>query len=132
MLKQQKKLMRQKVLSKALLTRDQLLRESAAVFKILSTLPCYQRAARISVYLSMEKSNTVSCAEVNTDLIVKDLIGGGGDKSVFVPRCFKTPVIHMKMLKLKSMHDWINMPLNSFGIKEPVDIDDREDGKNLN
>lgn len=72
-------------------------------------------AKRVSLYLSMEK-------EVHTNLLVENALSEG--KECFIPFCHAG---HMKMLKLKDFEDLNTLPKNSWGIKEPKQVDGRDD-----
>jgi 5-formyltetrahydrofolate cyclo-ligase len=85
--------------------------QSFSITKHLITLPEYLSSNSVSIFLSMQ-------GEVNTSYILIDLFNRG--KSVFIPKCDGKI---MKMVELKSMHDFKTLPLNSWGIPEPLDND---------
>ncbi|KAK6337723.1 hypothetical protein TWF696_001204 [Orbilia brochopaga] len=96
--------------------------QSRIVFKLLSQLPQYQQARRISVYLSMPTG------EIDTVPIVEDAFKQG--KQVFIPFTHKAvpatssdeepkPSI-MDMVSLHSLEDYQGLKRNSWGIPTPT------------
>ena len=91
---------------------------ASAVTKSILSLPEYQRARSLSVYLSMPKG------EISTSLIVKDALRRG--KHVFVPYVHKvaqavpeSPGSVMDMVSLHSLEDYETLEHDSWGIPTP-------------
>jgi 5-formyltetrahydrofolate cyclo-ligase len=89
-----------------------------AIAKTLFSLPEYQNAKRISVYLSMPS------AEVQSAVIVHDALSNG--KRVFIPYCYKfsNPKPDqlgstMDMLELVGLQDYECLKLDKWGIPTP-------------
>lgn len=84
--------------------------------QILTNLPQYRNAKRISIYLSMPKS------ESQTDLIVKDAFDAG--KTVFVPYIHRPPAREgelqkrsiIDMLRLNSSREYEGLDRDGWGI----------------
>jgi 5-formyltetrahydrofolate cyclo-ligase len=93
-------------------------RLATAIAKTLLSMPEYQNARRISVYLSMP------AAEVQTVMIVRDALSSG--KQVFIPYMYKLktpqvgePTSVMDMLELESLQDYEGLQLDKWGIPTP-------------
>ncbi|KAF2433489.1 nagb/rpia/CoA transferase-like protein [Tothia fuscella] len=92
--------------------------QSAAIAKTLFTLPEYQNAKLISVYLSMPT------AEVQTAEIVRNALNNG--KRVFIPYYYKLKnpkrsqqSSTMDMLELESIQDYEGFEQDKWGIPTP-------------
>ncbi|KIW05883.1 5-formyltetrahydrofolate cyclo-ligase [Verruconis gallopava] len=105
--------------------KDSVAAQSSKIVKTLFAQPEYQRAKRISVYLSMPSG------EVHTPVIVRHALGAG--KRVFVPYFYSVPAASqssdagspakktmvMDMLELASLHDFETLALDAWGIPTP-------------
>ncbi|XP_063701319.1 5-formyltetrahydrofolate cyclo-ligase [Culicoides brevitarsis] len=89
------------------MTKEQREIQSACVAEKLFKLPVYQKAQRVSVYLSTER-------ELDTMTIIKDLFRQG--KEIFVPTYRKND---MEMVQLYSLEDYDSLPLTKWHIKQP-------------
>ncbi|KAK6531616.1 hypothetical protein TWF694_002796 [Orbilia ellipsospora] len=96
--------------------------QSRIVFELLTSLPEYQQAQNVSVYLSM------STGEIDTNAIVRDAFDRG--KHVFIPFTHRSlqntsqdeepkPSI-MDMVSLDSLDDYNSLKRNSWGIPTPT------------
>lgn len=105
------------------LSKDEIQRQSEALFTKIIELPQYKRAHRISLYLSID-------AEINTIPLLRHALEVD-KKQCFVPyisaRKSSVPVVlqssRMLMVELSSMHQYEMMPRNRWGIKEFVELD---------
>jgi 5-formyltetrahydrofolate cyclo-ligase len=91
---------------------------AASIARALFSMPEYQKAKRISIYLSMP------AAEVQTASIVRDALNNG--KQVFIPYFYKLkapqvgePASTMDMLELDSLQDYEGLQLDKWGIPTP-------------
>jgi len=109
-----------KTLKKALaeVSKESVTNQGSCIVKTLLSLPEYQSARRISVYLSMPSG------EVQTAAIVRDALGSG--KRVFIPYCYKREHVQagqqksiMDMLELESLKDYESLKPDSWGIPTP-------------
>lgn len=89
-----------------------------AVTSLILSLPEYQKAQSLSVYLSMPKG------EISTGSIVRNALEAG--KKVFVPYIHKTsqptpeaPSSVMDMVSLQSLEDYETLEPDSWGIPTP-------------
>ncbi|KAK5127796.1 hypothetical protein LTR85_004912 [Meristemomyces frigidus] len=101
------------------LTEEQVTKQSRIAQEIITSLPQFKNAKRISIYLSMPTS------EARTDSIVRDALGTG--KKVFVPYIYsaanpqtasattKTRKV-MDMLRLTSTQEFEGLGRDSWGI----------------
>ncbi|KAF3903813.1 hypothetical protein AA313_de0204814 [Arthrobotrys entomopaga] len=96
--------------------------QSRTVFELLTSLPEYQQAQNVSIYLSM------STGEIDTNAIVRDAFDRG--KQIFIPFTHKStqttslneeprPSI-MDMVSLDSPDDYYGLRRNSWGIPTPT------------
>ncbi|XP_044008084.1 5-formyltetrahydrofolate cyclo-ligase [Aphidius gifuensis] len=95
--------------------KQELGRQSDVVYKKLIALPQYQLSKRISIYLSTDN-------EINTLSILKNIFDN--NKEVFIPM-YEGKL--MKMVKLKSIQDYENLPITKWNIKQPSVNDVRDD-----
>ncbi|KAK6533874.1 hypothetical protein TWF281_005222 [Arthrobotrys megalospora] len=96
--------------------------QSRAVVNLLTNLPEYQQAQRVSIYLSMPMG------EIDTDSIVRDAFEQG--KQVFIPFTHKATSAPMQgedpkpsvmdMVSLGSLEDYQGLKRNSWGIPTPT------------
>jgi 5-formyltetrahydrofolate cyclo-ligase len=91
---------------------------ATSIAKTLLSMPEYQNARRISVYLSMPS------AEVQTAMIVRDALSNG--KQVFIPYFYKLrtpqvgePTSTMDMVELESLQDYEGLQADKWGIPTP-------------
>lgn len=96
-------------------TMESIKRQSEFVFNKVASLPEFNAAEKVSIFLSMP-------TEINTRPIVELILNQG--KMCFVPICTK---LEMKMVLVKSVEDYHNLPLNSWQIPEPKLEDCRPD-----
>ncbi|MCJ1400890.1 hypothetical protein MMC11_004101 [Xylographa trunciseda] len=100
------------------LNQEQIQRQSYSIQQRLLSLPEYQAANKISVYLSMPSG------EVSTRCIVEDALRKG--KQVFVPYLYKeaskdgraVPAV-MDMVSISSETDYNCLPVDKWGIPTP-------------
>ena len=81
--------------------------QSVLVCQKVLQLAEYQSASKVSIFLSMP-------TEINTKLLVEDILNSG--KTLFVPVC---TTAEMRMVKVESIRDYQQLPLNSWNIPEP-------------
>ncbi|MCJ1416424.1 hypothetical protein MMC32_002760 [Xylographa parallela] len=100
------------------LSQEQIQLQSHSIQERLFSLPEYQSAKRISVYLSMPSG------EVSTRCIVEDALRRG--KQVFVPYLYKetfdddnTCSAVMDMVSISSEADYNSLPRDTWGIPTP-------------
>ncbi|EPS39040.1 hypothetical protein H072_7184 [Dactylellina haptotyla CBS 200.50] len=96
--------------------------QSHAVFGLLTSLPEYQRARSVSIYLSMP------AAEIDTVPMVRDAFERG--KQVYIPFTHKAAQTNpqdeeptpskMDMVSLDSLEDYQSLKRNSWGIPTPT------------
>jgi len=96
------------------LSEDEIKNQSAVVTQKLLSLPAYQNAERISIFLSMSD-------EIDTSSILQHALR---EKQCFIPQYFKEGS-RMKMVKLKDLQDYEDLPMTSWNIKQPADDDIR-------
>jgi len=96
------------------LSEDEIKNQSAVVTQKLLSLPAYQNAERISIFLSMSD-------EIDTSSILQHALR---EKQCFIPQYFKEGS-RMKMVKLKDLQDYEDLPMTSWNIKQPADDDVR-------
>ncbi|KAJ3199023.1 hypothetical protein HDU82_000784 [Entophlyctis luteolus] len=85
-------------------------RQSAIVAATVLQSPQYAVAKSISVYIAKE-----GAAEVDTRLIIADALRTS--RTCYIPRCISRT--RMQMVRLASLEDLDNLPVNKMGIKEP-------------
>jgi len=103
------------------LSAEEITAQSAKVTETVLALPQYQSASRLSMYLSMPKS------ELSTDCIVRDALSQ--NKQVFIPYLSgKGRSATMDMLRLNSLSDLDSLQPDSWGIPTlpASSVDDRE------
>lgn len=99
----------------ARVSAESIKRQSQAVFNKVVGLTEYQTAKKVSIFLSMP-------TELDTRPLVEDILQRG--KACYVPICTKD---EMRMVRVKSLDDYNNLPLNSWNIPEPKASDGRPD-----
>ncbi|RKP08602.1 5-formyltetrahydrofolate cyclo-ligase [Thamnocephalis sphaerospora] len=97
------------------LPADTIAADTERVTEKLLQLPEYSRSQRVSIYVSMH-------GEVATRRIIEDLFQSG--KACYVPRWHGDL---MEMVRLRSMEDYISLPLNRWGIPEPAHGEQRDE-----
>ncbi|QDS69666.1 hypothetical protein FKW77_009513 [Venturia effusa] len=104
----------------ASIPNESVTQQTHTILGALLTLPEYNSAKNISIYLSMPT------AEVQTSILVRDALKRG--KRVFIPYCYKRskkPLIPaqpsqiMDMLELKDVEDYESLQVDSWGIPTP-------------
>ena len=112
-----KKALRQSIKTKlSALDSETITRQSAVAQNIILTLPQYNNATRISIYLSMPK------AEAETDILVQHALRTG--KEVFVPYIYRPQSgpgeakqrSIIEMLQLRSLAEYEGLGRDSWGI----------------
>ncbi|CAG0919611.1 unnamed protein product [Notodromas monacha] len=78
--------------------------------------PEYQRASRISVYISMP-------GEISTDELIRNILETG--KKCYVPR-FRNKDKRMDMVQVTSWEDFSSLPVVKWNIRQPSFDDERE------
>eukprot|EP00088_Acartia_fossae_P008174 TRINITY_DN13883_c0_g1_i1.p1 TRINITY_DN13883_c0_g1~~TRINITY_DN13883_c0_g1_i1.p1 ORF type:complete len:198 (-),score=30.26 TRINITY_DN13883_c0_g1_i1:139-732(-) len=99
------------------LSEDEIKRQSESVTQKLLRLPEYIKAKRISIFLSMRD-------EVDTQQLLQHSLRM--KKECFIPHYFTSGPL-MKMVKLRDLEDYNNLPRTAWNIKQPLDADDRPD-----
>ncbi len=95
---------------------ESIVKQSQEISKKVIAHPEFQRAKRVSVYLSTD-------TEVSTVKILESIFENG--KSCFVPR-FDSKKSQMEMVRLASMKDYHSLPTTKWNIKQPALDDERE------
>lgn len=85
--------------------------QSDAVAEMVFSLPIYQHASSVSVYLSMHN-------ELNTTKIIQHAFNN--KKRVFIPKVTGSNSDDMTMIELESFEDIERFPKNNWGIPEPT------------
>ncbi|KAF2763130.1 nagb/rpia/CoA transferase-like protein [Pseudovirgaria hyperparasitica] len=100
------------------LSHDDIATQTSMAVRNLKNMPEYQRARRISIFLSMPSG------EISTSAIVRDALASG--KEVFIPYTYKAITHHdgqpssvMDMVKLWSMNDYDSLKPDRWGIPTP-------------
>lgn len=95
------------------LEEDEMVKQSSTAQDLIRSLPKYQGANRIGIYLSMPNG------EARTETLVRDALNAG--KQVFVPYIYKSPASGgsqkvMDMLRLDSASEYEELKSDSWGI----------------
>ncbi|KAJ1659332.1 hypothetical protein IWQ61_001575 [Dispira simplex] len=98
----------------AQVTHQSIQRQSAVVTAQVLTLPQYEQATNVCVYINMD-------AEITTRAIIQDIFAK--HKRCFIPRCTPTT---MDMVLLRDMTDYDTLPRNKWNIPEPLPSDVRD------
>ncbi|GAB1610888.1 5-formyltetrahydrofolate cyclo-ligase-like [Argonauta hians] len=101
--------------SLSLISDEDKMRQSEIISRKLINLPEFEASQRISIYLS-------TAEEVRTEPIMKKILAS--NKTCFIPHYSGTS---MKMVALKSLQDYEDLPLTNWNIKQPRDDDVRRD-----
>jgi 5-formyltetrahydrofolate cyclo-ligase len=105
------------------LSNSSIMTQSGDITSLVLHHPAYQKAEKVSIYVSMEKG------EVNTDQLCRETLALG--KKLYVPRFAKTAQesdqkvgfeVDMKMLRVGDWNDFEAMVMNRWGIREPESI----------
>ncbi|KAI9015887.1 hypothetical protein CLU79DRAFT_765148 [Phycomyces nitens] len=83
--------------------------QSEAVHQQLFNLDAYKKSRHISVYISLPDS------EIDTYPIIHSILRAG-EKALYVPRCSRDS---MEMVKIKSLEEFLSLPINKWNIPEP-------------
>ncbi|XP_069671642.1 5-formyltetrahydrofolate cyclo-ligase-like [Periplaneta americana] len=97
------------------LSHDEVQRQSSILKQEVLNHPKYLQAKSVSIYLSFDK-------EIQTGEILEDIFRSG--KICFIPR-FRAGSSEMEMIKLCSLDDYANLPVNKWNIKQPLDDEER-------
>ncbi|KDR08646.1 5-formyltetrahydrofolate cyclo-ligase-like [Zootermopsis nevadensis] len=95
------------------LPQEEIKRQSKILSQQVLQHPQYIDARSVSIYLSFDK-------EIQTAEILEDIFRSG--KTCFIPR-FCVGTSEMEMIKLHSLDDYDNLPMNKWNIKQPPDDD---------
>ncbi|KAJ9598109.1 hypothetical protein L9F63_026786 [Diploptera punctata] len=95
--------------------QDEVNRQSDIVTKQVLSHPKYVNAKSVSIYLSFDK-------EIQTEYLLQHIFKSG--KTCFIPR-FRSGSSEMEMIKLNSLEDYENLPVNNWNIKQPLDDEER-------
>lgn len=107
-------------------------KQSKVVFEKVVGHPRFKNAKNISIYLSTDN-------EINTEPILKHALEVEG-KRCFIPYIKKSNATNqgktcvpfesrMIMVELKSMNDYLQLPINNYGIRELKDLDSIEESE---
>lgn len=99
------------------ISAEERLRQSRLLAQKVIAHSQYQKAQRISIFLSMPD-------EIETDEIIKDIFRRG--KTCFIPR-YRFQSRHMDMVRLASPEEVASLPRTSWNIPQPGEDEAREE-----